>query len=134
MTQAKHIFLVDDDHEDQEIFINALLQIDASINYQLANNGYEALEKLNESSNVPDLILMDINMPLMDGFACLAELRKHARLGSIPVAMLTTSNNPADEHKAHTLGADFFLTKPNMVSELINNIRNLLTNLNWHSN
>lgn len=109
---TKNIFLVEDDEDDQRFFVEAIKDIDKSVCIYVAKNGVEALDKLDRMNSLPDVIFMDINMPLMNGFECLAFLKKHTRLKTIPVVILTTSNNPAEAEVARELGAIFFLSKP----------------------
>jgi CheY-like chemotaxis protein len=73
------IKLCNNHHDDQQFFIEALKEIDNSISLNLAENGVEALTKLNKMETLPDLIFMDINMPFMNGFECLTQLRKQIR-------------------------------------------------------
>jgi len=76
----------------------------------LARTGYEALEKV--ASELPDLILLDIIMPGMDGFAVLAELKKSDLTRSIPVIIITGMSRAEDEVKGFLLGAVDYITKP----------------------
>jgi CheY-like chemotaxis protein len=122
----KNIFLVEDDKDDQQFFIEAIEDIDKSICISMAQNGREAVDQLHNINPLPDLIFMDINMPFMNGFECLTLLKKHIRLKSIPVVILTTSNNPADAEVARGLGAIFFLRKPSKLSLWKNNIIEIL--------
>ena len=69
---------------------------------------------------------MDINMPLMNGFECLTQLKKQIRLRNIPVVILTTSNNLVEVERASVLGANFFLRKPSLFSLIKMNLISLL--------
>lgn len=75
-----------------------------------AGNGAEALELIRKDP--PDLIFMDMHMPVMDGVACCAELKADPFLCSIPVVMLTTAGKDEDRERAKQAGCDNFLTKP----------------------
>jgi len=106
-----NILLVDDDADDQLIFIDALNEIAAGIECATANNGLEALEYLKEVVPKPTLIFLDLNMPFMNGFECLARIKKEDPLKEIPVVIFTTSDNPGDEKRTKELGAKIFFTK-----------------------
>lgn len=116
--KLKHIFLVDDDEDDQLFFLEALQEIDASIQCSFAENGKKALNKLSNLIHLPDLIFMDINMPELNGFECLKELKKCSRLRTIPVIMLSTSVSLEDMSYSKELGAEMFYTKPSSYSKL----------------
>ena len=128
MKKTKTIFLIDDDKDDQQFFLTSLSEIDNTIQCNLANNGKDALDKLNNSSTTPDLIFIDINMPLMNGFECLTELRKQDRFSKTPIVILTTSKADAEAQCARVLGANVFLTKPSSVRLLQTKLQHVLTN------
>ncbi|GFO63097.1 response regulator [Geomonas paludis] len=75
-----------------------------------AGDGVEALELVRKDA--PDLIFMDVNMPLMDGITCCRLLKSDPFLSAIPVVMLTTLGNDEDRQRAHEAGCNDFLTKP----------------------
>lgn len=75
-----------------------------------AGNGAEALEVI--SKGAPDLIFMDLNMPVMDGLTCCRKLKEDPFFCSIPVVMLTTAGREEDRVRARAAGCDDFLTKP----------------------
>lgn len=113
-------FLVDDDPDDQEIFMSALQELNESIQCVTANNGVEALEKLDpDKSFVPDFIFLDLNMPMMDGKQCLAEIKKIPSLSHVPIVIYSTSSSPDDINETRRLGVSSFLTKPSSFSGLI---------------
>ena len=124
--KPRNIFLVEDDEDDQQFFIEAIKKIDTSIVLNISKNGVEALTKLNNMDELPDVIFMDINMPLMNGFACLTELKKQIRFKTIPVVILSTTNNPAEAELAVMLGASFFLSKPSHFPLLKKNIARIV--------
>lgn len=123
---TKNIFLVENDEDDQLFFIEAIKDIDKSVRIHIAKNGREAIDQLNNIHPLPDIIFMDINMPLMNGFECLTLLKKDLRLKTIPVVILTTSNNPAEAELARVLGAIFFLSKPCIFSLWKKNIMDVM--------
>lgn len=68
---------------------------------------------------LPDVLLLDLNMPRMNGFETLAALRAEERWGLLPVYVLSASNLPADILRAHKLGANGYVLKPSRVDELV---------------
>ena len=106
------ILYVDDDDDDRDFFRGAIESIDNSIILISAGNGLEALTLLDQDTTLPDLIFLDINMPLMNGITCLKELKLNERTAKIPVIMFTTTRyaSEVDECRAH--GANGFFKKP----------------------
>lgn len=120
-------FLVDDDTDDQEIFESALKEIDSSIKCIVANDGTEALTKLNHDETfIPDFIFLDLNMPGINGKQCLAEIKKHERFDSTPVVIYSTTVNERDMDEIDRLGAIAFFTKPSRFSELCATLSDIL--------
>jgi CheY-like chemotaxis protein len=111
--------LIDDDVDDQEIFMLALTQIGDQFNCLAVNNGYEALQQLKKQSILPDYIFLDLNMPRMNGKECLKELKKNDRLTNIPVIIYSTSSSLNDINDTRRLGAADFITKPFSIKDLI---------------
>lgn len=110
MKKLKSILLVEDDEDDQFFFIEAMSKIENATLYGVANNGKEALDYLENSPTLPDIIFMDINMQIMNGIECLTNIMKNPMICNIPVVMLTTSS--AQKELTHTLGARAFIKKP----------------------
>ena len=111
--------LVDDDMDDLDFFCEVMEVIDPSAACYTANNGKEALELLDSNSTiVPDIIFMDLNMSKMDGKSCLKILKSNSAYKHIPVVILTTSSNLTDKEEVITSGASYFLTKPTSMNEL----------------
>lgn len=91
------ILYVDDDEDDRVLFCEVLKGINPDYNLVVAKDGREAMDILNkETKKVPDIIFLDINMPLMDGFQTLVEIRKVERFQEIKVVMYSTGINPRD--------------------------------------
>ena len=110
MTHEK-ILLVDDDADDQFIFIDAINEIASGIECIAVNNGFEAIDHLKTVIPLPSLIFLDLNMPFMNGFECLVQLKKDNLFKQIPVIIFTTSDSPREEKRTKELGAEVFLTK-----------------------
>jgi len=108
----KKILLVDDDADDQLFFVDAIKELEPAIDCGLANNGLEAIEYLEKIPPPPTLIFLDLNMPLMNGIECLAELKKTKQYKEIPVIIFTTSNQQKDKELTISMGAFMYLTKP----------------------
>lgn len=128
MELHKKFFIADDDPDDQELFIEALHEIDAQCNCITAFDGLEALNKLfNQPIYVPDFIFLDLNMPRMNGKECLVEIKKNNILKEIPVIIYSTSADKKDMHEAMQLGAVFFLQKPNRFEELSRALKHIIS-------
>jgi PleD family two-component response regulator len=112
------ILCVDDDDDDASLMESAVLHCCSEIKFMKCFGGKEALDFLNSPVSSPDAILLDVNMPLVNGFDCLKEIQRNPRLRSIPVFMISTSASPKDVTLAMELGARKFLTKPNTYSEI----------------
>ncbi len=105
------IFLFDED--DQLLFKDAIEIINPSLQCDTATNGKIALDKLKVTTALPDIIFLDINMPVMNAFDFLIQIKKENSLSKIPVGIFTTSNILRDKELTKKFGAQFFLTKPN---------------------
>ena len=125
----KQILLIDDDRDDAELFKEALSEINSSIGFEHYDDSKLVLQNLIEKqTNLPDLIFLDINMPIIRGWQFLAEFKKREHLKDIPVIMFTTSSQPKEREMAKQLGAAGFVTKPNEYKTLKELLTSVLTN------
>lgn len=102
------VLVVDDDERIIEM-IKAALE-DKGIEVISASNGLEGIEKAKKEN--PDLILMDIKMPVVDGLEALENLKQDQKTKNIPTVMLTGDLQSADIERAHNIGIDSYITKP----------------------
>ena len=105
------ILYVDDDPDDRQLFLEAVRSIDERIVCFTAKDGLDGLSWLG-SHTLPDLVFLDINMPLMNGKMCLTEIRTHKETALLPVIIFTTSNNPAEKKECVQIGANAYVLKP----------------------
>jgi CheY-like chemotaxis protein len=111
-------FLIDDDKDDQEIFMLALEDMNINVACVTANDGNEALNKFAQDETfLPDYIFLDLNMPRINGKQCLVEIKKIDHLKNIPVIIYSTSSAQKDKLETEMLGASAFITKPSSISE-----------------
>lgn len=108
--KASTIMLVDDDTDDQLFFLDAINAIDKSLHCDVANNGLEAMMRLN-SESLPCVIFLDLNMPKMNGYECLEQIKNSDAFKKIPVIIFSTTSNPKEAERTRQLGAASFLTK-----------------------
>jgi len=107
-----NFFLVDDDRDDRDLFLEALTDINTSITLQSSINGKEALQTLIQHDIGPEMIFLDINMPEMNGWECLSHIKTIEKLRHIPVLMFSTSSVNVNGKKALEHGAVAYLEKP----------------------
>lgn len=118
----KHILTVDD-----ETNIRRLLQVNlqrAGYRVTMACDGVEALESVRQER--PDLVVLDVMMPRMDGFEVLRQLRMDTTTAELPVIMLTAKAQDADVFRGWQSGADCYLTKPFNPHELLVFVKRVL--------
>jgi CheY-like chemotaxis protein len=123
-----NFLIADDDADDANLFCEALSQIDPVTKCFIAENGREVLELLSGGINNPDIIFLDINMPIMNGWECLKRLKEDTTFKNIPVVMYSTSSAKKDVEKAYGLGALIFLSKPEDFRELCKILQVIVTN------
>lgn len=110
---TKSILLVDDDKILTFITVNSIKKLGLVEDIQVAYNGKEAIDLLTETIQIPDFILLDINMPIMDGFDFLDQYYKLGLNGKSKIAIYTSSIQEADKEKANKYGDVFdFIIKP----------------------
>ena len=113
------VYLVDDDADDLEIIQEALSRNSYKGPVRTAGNGLQLMKDLQAASESakPDVIVLDLNMPLKNGFQVLEEIKTHPALNTRPVIVLTASSNKRDEIRCFELGCNFFFRKPDTMPE-----------------
>jgi CheY-like chemotaxis protein len=126
MINHKSILLIDDDEDDRFFFVDVLKEFAPGIRCTVARNGLEAIHRLQSADDLPSLIFLDLNMPVMNGFECLSVLKNEGRYKEIPVILYSTSGDPATIRKGHQMGADAFFRKPSDFSAMQTQLMELL--------
>src|SRR5271154_2756931 len=107
------VYIVDDDPDDRQIILQCFEENHSPAACVLFENAQELLNKLNgDTTNLPSLILLDLNMSGITGLQALREIRQDKNFSQIPVIVLTTSRLKKDRVTSYELGANCFLTKP----------------------
>ena len=113
------LLIIDDDAEDRALFIEAVREVDETIECQEINNGESALELLlNSQAILPDCIFLDLRMPRVSGKKCLVEIKKNKKLKDIPVYIYTTSKDVQESKELREIGAFHFISKPNNAEDI----------------
>ena len=117
MKRAIEILLVEDSPEDVELTKIALKRAEVLNNLHVVNDGVKCLEFLNKENGfnevpTPDIILLDLNMPKMDGREVLSEIKSDPNLRVIPVIILSTSRAPRDITESYSQHANSYVAKP----------------------
>ncbi len=129
----KRFLVIDDDSDDRELFSEALASVDPVIVCDQATDGAEALKQLTAQDDYqPDIIFLDINMPVMNGWQFLTRLKSEDRYKDIPVIVYTTSSNLKDKIIADDLGALCFITKPHAFGRLKNMLGIVVNHVHAH--
>jgi CheY-like chemotaxis protein len=126
------ILMADDDADDRELTREALSESRLLNELHTVNDGAELIQFLrhegpyvDKETPRPDLILLDLNMPKVDGREALATLKNDPKLRSIPVVILTTSRAEEDVARSYDLGANSFISKPVTFAGLVEVMREL---------
>ncbi|MDR6762219.1 response regulator RpfG family c-di-GMP phosphodiesterase [Flavobacterium sp. 2755] len=124
------IFYTDDDEDDLSIFTDAVESLSQDINLQTYSGGEKLLNAVYNPPPTPSVIFLDLNMPGKNGFDVLNELKGSKEKSDIPVIIFSTSNEPSIIEKCLNLGANYFITKPVLMKDIIKSIEHSLT-INW---
>jgi CheY-like chemotaxis protein len=117
------VLLVDDDTEDQALFAEAIAQVTMPIDLKILNNGIDLMQFLYSDAPLPDVVFLDLHMPMMDGEECLTDIRQEKRFETIPVLIYSTSYDFSRIERLFTLGANFFLQKPLRFIDLVTSLQ-----------
>jgi len=120
--QQKTILVVDDDAMNREVMEAFLTSVDYAV--LLANNGSRALKSA--KNHLPDLIILDIKMPDMNGFEVCEALKKDPITQAIPVMIVTGFNSPEDFERGREVGASDFISRPFDGDDFIARVHKLL--------
>jgi CheY-like chemotaxis protein len=125
--QPKSILIIDDDIDDCQIFCEAIKEVASDAKCVSIVDSDKALQHLAKATaELPDLIFLDINMPLMNGKECLSALKRNQKLKHIPVVMYSTTFNPTEIKTYYSLGAQDFIVKPNEYTRLVKELSKVL--------
>ena len=121
-----NILLIDDDSDDADFFIEAINSLHPNLSCKTETNPVKALEFLNSTEILPDLIFLDYNMPILNGSEFLEEMRESSRLKEIQVIIYSSYCETAAEHLSIITGSERFMTKPDTFTELVDVLRKIL--------
>ena len=113
----KTVLIADDDMRNVFALTSSLQQYNMQI--EIANNGIEALNIINDNSKIIDIVLMDIMMPEMDGYEAIREIRKNKKFNQLPIIAVTAKAMKGDREKSIELGANDYVSKPIDLDKLV---------------
>ncbi len=123
----RNILLADDDKDDCLLFQEAIDEMQLPVNLTLVHNGEQLMHYLNNpKSELPCLLFLDLNMPRKNGLECLIEIKETERLRNLPVIIFSTSFRQEVINLLYEHGAQFYIRKPNMFSELKTSVQEAL--------
>ena len=126
----KKIMLVDDDAICNLISKKTLERMGIDSEITVALNGAEAMDILNEIAqqpdSYPDIIFLDLNMPVKNGIECLKEIRNDSKLDKLPIIVYTTSDNPRDIDTCYDLKANLYVVKPTSFESIIKTLKKII--------
>lgn len=129
--EAMHIILTDDDVDDRLFFKEAMDEIKIKTVVSFLNDGIQLIDYLNKPGvRLPNVVFLDLNMPLKNGMECLKEIRMNSHLNDLAVVIYSTSSSEQDIEDAFVHGANIYIKKPNDFSELKSTLAQVITR-NW---
>ena len=121
------ILLADDDADDCLFFKDAVTAFIPTKNFRAVHDGEQLMQLLkNETTNLPDILFLDLNMPRKNGFECLTEIKQNQKLKNLRVIIFSTSNVPDSMHVLFKTGADIYIRKPRDFNQLVQIIQHAL--------
>jgi len=119
-TENIRILLTDDDEDDREFFAEAIAGLNLNFPVEFCKNGLELVNRIcNTNLEIPDIIFLDLNMPIMSGFETLQQIRNDVRFRNIPVIAIYSTSSAIDGIKdTYGLGANAYIVKPISFNDL----------------
>lgn len=134
MNALRHIVIADDDIDDVSLFLDAMEEIDAALQVSSAMNGEILLEKIRNMESLPDLLFLDLNMPIKNGLETLETFAAFPELRPNKIVVLSTSSNDLYVSQAFEKGVCCYLQKPGSFESLKKMIRYCLYELQCNVN
>ena len=129
--EVLHIVLVDDDEDDRDFFREAIEEIDMETTLSMFGNGQEFMDYVNiPNQKLPQIVFLDLNMPIKNGLECLAEIKENNLLNKLSVAIYSTSSSEDDIERTFVMGANVYINKPNSFKKLKKAVEEVLR-VNW---
>jgi DNA-binding response OmpR family regulator len=120
------VWLVDDDDDDLILLESAFQRVDESVRLETMHDGEELVDRLNNSPERPNFVVLDLNMDRLSGMQALREIRQHFPQRELKIVVLTTSFNPDDRFRSEIMGANEFYVKPSDFKEMVELVRGML--------
>ena len=130
------ITLADDDEDDRLFFTDAFDELKINTVVNTVKNGRELINFLEHSETIlPNIIFLDLNMPILNGIDCLKEIKSNKRFKDIAIAIYSTSSSEEDIENTFVLGANIYIKKPSNFNDLKKILSDVVT-INWqyHTN
>jgi two-component system chemotaxis response regulator CheY len=121
---TRHILIIDDSKTVRNLV--AFIMKREGYKVLAAEDGLDGLEKLFAAEDGVDLVICDVNMPRMDGFTFIQNIREHDTFRDLPVIVLSTEGQESDIETGMRLGADIYMVKPAQPETLVRNVKMLL--------
>ena len=116
MANVITLFITDDDEDDRDFIITALSKESFDCNFIICENGADLISKITAVAHLrAHIVLLDLNMPVMNGYETLRIIKTDPLFNCIPVIILTSSSKPDDEQYCYDLGCNIFMRKPTLV-------------------
>ena len=126
-----HIIIADDDEDDRLFFTDAFDELKINTKVQTCSDGVELMDYLNkEDSILPNVLFLDLNMPMKNGLECLHEIKANKRFDDIVIAIYSTSSSEEHIEETFICGANIYIKKPSDFNELKKTLTYVVT-LNW---
>jgi len=134
LSNIQHIVLADDDDDDCDLFKEALDELLVVPQLTIAKDGQQLMNVLLQNDlTMPDMLFLDVNMPLKNGIECLQDIRETEKLKRLPVVIFSTSAQQWALERVYELRASIYVLKPNSFLKLKDVIRNVLAT-DWNKN
>jgi len=126
-SEPKTILLVEDNADDEQLTLRAMRQSDVPNIIRVARDGAEALDFLfgPTAQRLPDLVLLDLKLPKVSGLEVLERIRREEKTRTLPIVVLTSSDEEKDIVESYNLGANSYIRKPVDFDEFIDAVRQL---------